>query len=137
MFLNFAKFTGKHLCVGVSFFNKATGSDLQLYWKKLMHNCFPVNFAKFLRTPLLWSNSGGCLCLIWNEVHTFFISNVFFKSVTVLLNFLGDWASMNCCLIHVRFTILSHILYSLSLCPWLDLDLFMSYMCDLCFILIS
>ena len=35
---NFAKFTGKHLCQGL-FFNKK--------------RCFPVNFAKFLRTPFL------------------------------------------------------------------------------------
>ena len=33
---NFTEFTGKHLCAS-------------LYW----HWCFPVNFAKFLRTPFL------------------------------------------------------------------------------------
>ena len=37
----FAKFTGKHLCQ--SFFLK----------KRLWHRCFPVNFSKFLRTPVL------------------------------------------------------------------------------------
>ena len=37
---NFAKFTAKHLCQSL-FFNK-----LQAW-----HWCFPVNFAKFLRTP--------------------------------------------------------------------------------------
>ena len=35
---NFAKFTGKHLCQS-------------LFFNKLWHRCFPVNFAKFLRTP--------------------------------------------------------------------------------------
>ena len=35
---NFAKFTGKHLCQSL-FLNKVLG-----------HRCFPVNFAKFLRT---------------------------------------------------------------------------------------
>ena len=39
---NLAKFTGKHL----TFFNKVSG---------LRHSCFPVNFAKFLRTPFLWN----------------------------------------------------------------------------------
>ena len=39
---NFAKFTGKHLCQGL-FFNKVAGLRL--------HRCFPVNLAKFLRTP--------------------------------------------------------------------------------------
>ena len=39
---NFAKFTGKHLCQSL-FFNKVAGG---------LHRCFPVNFAKSLRTPL-------------------------------------------------------------------------------------
>ena len=43
--INFAKFTGKHLCQS-QFFNKVAG---------LWHRCFPVNFAKFLRTPFLTS----------------------------------------------------------------------------------
>ena len=37
---NFAKFTGKHLC------------------QSLWHKCFPVNFAKFLRTPFSQNTSG-------------------------------------------------------------------------------
>ena len=46
---NFTKFTGKHLCQSL-FFNKVAGSLLK---KRLYHRCFPVNFAKFLRTPFL------------------------------------------------------------------------------------
>ena len=47
---NFTKLTGKHLCQSL-FFNKVAG---------LRHRCFPVNFAKFLRTsfltePLWWT----------------------------------------------------------------------------------
>ena len=45
---NFAKFTGKHLCQSL-FFNEVAG----LVKKRLWHRCFPVNFAKFLRTPFL------------------------------------------------------------------------------------
>ena len=37
---NFAKLTGKHLCQSLSKIR---------FW----HMCFPVNFAKFLRTPFL------------------------------------------------------------------------------------
>ena len=37
---SFAKLTGKHLCLSLVF-NKM----------RLRHRCFPVNFAKFLRTP--------------------------------------------------------------------------------------
>ena len=39
---NFAKLTGKTLCQRL-FFNK----------KRLWHRCFPVNFAKFLRTTII------------------------------------------------------------------------------------
>ena len=41
---NFAKFTGKHLCQSLFFY---------LIKKRLWHRCFPVNFAKFLRTLFL------------------------------------------------------------------------------------
>ena len=46
---NFAKFTGKHLCQGL-FFNNVAGLSL---W----HRCFPVNSAKFSRTPFLQKTS--------------------------------------------------------------------------------
>ena len=49
---NFAKFTGKHLCQSL-FYNKVAGRGL--------HRCFPVNFAKFLRTPFLQNTSGRLL----------------------------------------------------------------------------
>ena len=49
-------------CVTVSLLIKLQASDLQLYLKnRLWHRCFPVNFAKFLRTPFLQSNSGRLL----------------------------------------------------------------------------
>ena len=47
---NFAKFTGKHLCQSI-FFNKVADRSATLLKKRLWHRCFPVNFAKFLRTP--------------------------------------------------------------------------------------
>ena len=47
------KFTGKHLCQSL-FVNKFTGlRAATLLKKKLSHMHFPVNFAKFLRTPYL------------------------------------------------------------------------------------
>ena len=49
---NFAKFTGKHLCQRL-FFNKIAGRPAILLRKSLWHRCFPVNFAKFLRTLFL------------------------------------------------------------------------------------
>ena len=50
---NFAEFKGKHLCQSL-FFNKvASLRPPTLLKKRLWHRCFPVNFAKFLRTPFL------------------------------------------------------------------------------------
>ena len=49
----FAKFTEKNLCQSL-FLNKV--ADLRpatLLNKRLWHKCFPVNFAKFLRTFVL------------------------------------------------------------------------------------
>ena len=49
---NFAKFTGKHLCQSL-FLNKVAGLRLaNLLKTRPWHRCFPVNFAKILRTPL-------------------------------------------------------------------------------------
>ena len=53
---NFAKFTGKHLCQSL-FFNKVAGLA-SLLTKRLWHRCFPVKFAKFLRTPFSQNTSG-------------------------------------------------------------------------------
>ena len=47
---NFAKFTGKHLCQGL-FVNKVAGQACSFINKETLVQVFPVNFAKFLRTP--------------------------------------------------------------------------------------
>ena len=48
---NFEKFTGKQLFQSL-FFNKvAVRRPAILLKERLWHRCFPVNFAKFLRTP--------------------------------------------------------------------------------------
>ena len=66
---NFAEFTGKHLrrfwrrCFDVNFARPAT-----LLKKKLLHWCFPVNFAKFLRTPFLQNNLGRLFLEIKYEI---------------------------------------------------------------------
>ena len=64
---NFSKFTGKHLCQSL-FCNKVAGLTLQLYKKKrLWHRCFPVNFAKFLRTPFLRTPPDDCFCILYRD----------------------------------------------------------------------
>ena len=48
-------------CVGVSFFNKVAGLKPEtLLRKRFRHRCFPVNFAKILRTLFLQNTSSGC-----------------------------------------------------------------------------
>ena len=55
---NFAQFRGKHLRQ-VLFYNKIAGREpATLRKKRLWHRCFPVNFAKFLRTPFSQNTSG-------------------------------------------------------------------------------
>ena len=61
---NFAKFTGKHLCQ-VLFYNKVAGPEpATLLKKKLWHRCFPMNFAKFLRTPFHRTPLNDCFSTI-------------------------------------------------------------------------
>ena len=58
----FAKFTEKQLRQSL-FFNKAAGmrpEACNFSKKRLWRRCFPVNFAKFIRTPFLQNTSGGC-----------------------------------------------------------------------------
>ena len=50
---NFGKFTGKHVCQSLIFDKFASLSPATLLKKRLWHTCFPVNLAKFLRTPFL------------------------------------------------------------------------------------
>ena len=55
---NFAKITKNHLCQGL-FFNKVAGlMPATSLKKRLWYRCFPMNFAKFLRTTFLQSTSG-------------------------------------------------------------------------------
>ena len=55
---NFAKYKGKYLCQSL-FFNKFAGlRPATLLKKRLWHRCFPVNSAKFLRTPFLQDTIG-------------------------------------------------------------------------------
>ena len=59
---NFAIFTGKKPVLELeSLFNKVAGLQACNFIKKrLEHRCFPVNFAKFLRTLILKRICGVC-----------------------------------------------------------------------------
>ena len=73
---NFAKFTGKQLCQSI-FFNK-----ISLLKKRPWHGWFPVNFAKFLRTPFSQNTFGRLFVLtVRSYIHLcfqiYFISEIF------------------------------------------------------------
>ena len=57
-----------------SFYNKVTALRPAILLKeRLRHRCFPVNFAKFLRTPF-WRKASGRLlldCYISTSIHSF------------------------------------------------------------------
>ena len=58
---NFAKLAGNHLYQSL-FFNKVAGLRPATLLKKLLwHRCFPVSFAKFLRTVFSQNTSGRLL----------------------------------------------------------------------------
>ena len=54
---NFVIFTGKNICQSL-FFNKVSCAAGNFIKKRLWHRCFPVSFAKFLRTTFLQKTSG-------------------------------------------------------------------------------
>ena len=69
-FESFVKFTTKHLCWSV-FFDKVAGlKSLTLLEKRLQHRCFPVNFAKFLRTPFFTEHLQWLLLIIASVIHS-------------------------------------------------------------------
>ena len=78
---NFTKFTGKHPCQSLFlnkvavcaslFLNKVAGiRPATLLRKGLWHRCFPVNFAKFLRTPFLQNTSRQLLLSCYRNILT-------------------------------------------------------------------
>ena len=59
-FLEISQNWQENNCARVSFLIKLHACQ-QLYYKmRLWRRCFPVNFAKFLRTLFLQNTSGGC-----------------------------------------------------------------------------
>ena len=57
---NFAKFTRKHLCERLIFNIKLQAEAWNFFKKETLPQVFPVNFAKFLRTPFSQNPSGCC-----------------------------------------------------------------------------
>ena len=76
--INFAKFTGKHLRQSL-FFNKVAGPrSATLSKKRPWQRCFPVNFAKILRTPFLQNTSGRLLLSFLIDHFEYFLEQKFY-----------------------------------------------------------
>ena len=55
---SFTKFKGKHMCWRLLFHEVADLRHATLLKKSLQYRCFPLNFAKFLRTYFLQNITG-------------------------------------------------------------------------------
>ena len=64
----------KHLCQ--SLFNKVAG----LLKRRIEHRCFPVNFAKFLRTPFFIEYLWWLLLLLLKYIMHFFVDRFWLKT---------------------------------------------------------
>ena len=63
---DFPKFTGKHLCQSL-FITKVGVQGRQFYLKRTLAQVFPVNFAKFGRTPFLTEHLWWLLLVLQNR----------------------------------------------------------------------
>ena len=75
VFRNFTKFTGKHLCQSLFFYKVAGLRPASLLKKRFWHKCFPVNFVKFLRTPIFTEHLRWLLLLIHKVICHSWLSN--------------------------------------------------------------
>ena len=81
MFLEISQNLQEKSCARVSFLLK----------KRLWYRCFPMNFAKFPRTPFLTEHLGSLLLNIYCAVHAFAITS--WNSHLLFCNF------FDCCLV--------------------------------------
>ena len=91
---NFAKFTGKHLCYSL-FCNKVAGPRVATLLKKeTLAQCFPVNFAKFLRTTFYIEHLWWLLLSVFTTIAA--VSSLLFSQkfsiidIWIRLNTLGS-----------------------------------------------
>ena len=88
MFLEISQNSQENTCARV-FFKKIAGlRPATLLKKRLWHRCFPVNFAKFLRTPFLTEHFRWLL--LFYDDRVFLLSRWRLSS---FLNFMKTWAN--------------------------------------------
>ena len=92
---DFPKFTKKHMCQSL-FITKVAGQGRQLYLKRDCFLVFPVNFAKFRRTPFLTKNLRWLLLVLQNRCsYTFFDIHQKKSGLKFLFNTVRDLKASN------------------------------------------
>ena len=109
--------------------------------------------TKFLLFKIKYVHDGcylvidTCYCFIipirdwtyaWMNLQKFFFYKQRFLSIQphwcLTLPYIEIYMLLGCCLIHIGIIILKNCYCSVHLCSWLDLGLFVPYLCDLFFI---
>ena len=67
-----------------SLFNKVEGQACNFIEKRLQHRCFPVNIAKFLKTPILKNICERLLLIFDKDLNSFLISVAFHIETSLL-----------------------------------------------------
>ena len=89
-----------------SLFNKvASPQACNLIKKRLQHRCFPMKYAKFLRTPFLQKTSGGCFFIHKEKLrHAKTFLEIFSKLIIYTIHIDLDylikstlWNRLKCC----------------------------------------
>ena len=113
---NFTKFTGKHLWQSL-FFKKVESEACNFIKKGLWHGCFPLNFAKFLRTLFLTEHNRWLFLANVNNVSLKTSKLVFLK-----LSFSKHAAIRTCVNIYNRFNRFKRIKCHKVMSTWCDLS---------------
>ena len=108
MFLEISQKWQENTCARVSFLIKLEASACSFIKKRLWHRCFPVNFAKFLRTSFL-QNTSGWLLLTFLVLPSFRVA-LFSCFIYFVLHFFLN-ALFSCCTFFVFFVVLFSFLH--------------------------
>ena len=85
VFLEISQNSPENTCARVTFFIKLQASSIFIK-KETLVRCFPVNFAKFFRTPILQNTSGRLHSLFFCSLHTHFKISIYSQeSLHILL----------------------------------------------------
>ena len=107
-------------------------SSTSVWWDRFFYDGGFFYYGGIRNMPYLFKGIGM-------ETYTFFYKQGFFSTnAQCYLTFSCIELRMllRCSLVHISTIILRHVLCSLCFSPYLELDLFMSYLCDLFFIFI-